>query len=148
MRRMVVALSKGGVGKSTTAVSLASGLAQAGAQVLLIDTDTQGQVAGMLGVHPRAGLAELLAGEQRPEEAMIEARERLWLLAGGRGLAGSKRLIDRKDFGGERTLGEALMLVEGRYDYVSSTPPLAGTCSASTCCSIRPRFSPPSPLRS
>jgi chromosome partitioning protein len=118
MRRMAVALSKGGVGKSTTAVSMAAGLAQAGAQVLLIDTDTQGQVAGMLGVHPSAGLAELLAGEQRPEEAIIEARERLWLLAGGRGLAGSKRLIDRKDFGGERTLGEVLVPLDGRYDYV------------------------------
>ena len=115
---MAVALSKGGVGKSTTAVSVAAGLAHAGAQVLLIDTDTQGQVAGMLGVHPPAGLAELLAGEQHPEEAMIEARERLWLLAGGRGLAGSKRLIDRKDFGGERTLGEALVPLDGRYDYV------------------------------
>jgi chromosome partitioning protein len=118
MRRMAVALSKGGVGKSTTAVSVAAGLAQAGAQVLLVDTDTQGQVAGMLGVHPPAGLAELLAGEQPPEAAMIEARERLWLLAGGRGLAGSKRLIDRKDFGGERTLGEALVTLDSRYDYV------------------------------
>jgi chromosome partitioning protein len=66
MRRMAVALSKGGVGKCTTAVSVAAGLAHAGAQVLLIDTDTQGQVAGMLGVHPSAGLAELLAANSIP----------------------------------------------------------------------------------
>jgi chromosome partitioning protein len=118
MRRLAIALSKGGVGKSTTAVSLAAGLARVNARVLLVDTDTQGQVAGMLGVQPPGGLAELLAGEQRPEEAIIEARERLWLLAGGRALAGIKRLIDRKDFGGEQTLGEALGPLEDRYDYV------------------------------
>jgi chromosome partitioning protein len=117
-RRLAVALSKGGVGKSTTAVSVAAGLAHAGAQVLLVDTDTQGQVAGMLGVHPAAGLSDLLVGDQPPEAVMMEARARLWLLAGGRGLAGSKRLIDRKDFGGERSLTEALAPLDGRYDYV------------------------------
>jgi chromosome partitioning protein len=118
MRRIAIALSKGGVGKSTTAVSVAAGLARAGARVLLIDTDTQGQVSGMLGRHPVAGLAELLAGEQRPEDAIVEAREQLWLLAGGRTLAGLKRLIDRKEFGGEQTLGDALAPLEGRYDYI------------------------------
>ncbi len=118
MRRIAIALSKGGVGKSTTAVSVAAGLARAGARVLLIDTDTQGQVSGMLGRHPTAGLAELLAGEQRPEEAIVEAREQLWLLAGGRTLAGMKRLIGRKDFGGEQTLGDTLAPLEGRYDYI------------------------------
>ena len=114
MCRLAVALSKGGVGKSTTAVSVAAGLARAGARVLLVDTDTQGQVAGMLGVQPRAGLAELLSAEHRPEEVIIAARERLWLLAGGRALAGLKRLIDRKDFGGEQTLVEALAPLEGQ----------------------------------
>jgi chromosome partitioning protein len=118
MRRIAIALSKGGVGKSTTAVSVAAGLALAGIRVLLIDTDTQGQVSGMLGRHPAVGLAELLAGEQSPEDAIVEARPRLGLLAGGRALAGSKRLIDRKDFGGEQTLGEALVPLEGRYDYI------------------------------
>jgi chromosome partitioning protein len=95
------------MGKSTTAVSVAAGLVRAGARVLLIDTDTQGQVSGMLGLPPVVGLADLLAGEQRPEEAIIEAREQLWLLAGGRTLAGIKRLLDCKDFGSERTLSSS-----------------------------------------
>jgi len=118
MRKIAVSLSKGGVGKTTTAVSLASGLARAGQTVLLVDTDTQGQTSKALGLLPEAGLAELVAGEVRPEEAIIEAREKLYLLAGGRPLAGLKRLIDRKDYGGERTLTEGLASVDSQYDYV------------------------------
>jgi chromosome partitioning protein len=118
MRKVAVFLSKGGVGKTTTAVNLAAGLARKGAQVLLVDTDTQGQAGMLLGVKPAAGLAEVIAVGLKPEIATVQARERLWLLAGGRGLAGVKRLIARKDPGGERTLAEALAPLENRYDYV------------------------------
>jgi chromosome partitioning protein len=117
MRKIAVALSKGGVGKSTTAVNLAAGLARAGSKVLLIDTDTQGQVSPMLGVQPRAGLSELVLGDVTPEEALVEARPGLWVLAGGKSLGGLKRLIARKDVGGEHTLAEALSPFDGRYDY-------------------------------
>ena len=51
-----------------------------------------------------------------PEQVLVEAREGVWLLAGGRALAGLKRVISRKDFGGERTLAEALAVLEGRFD--------------------------------
>jgi len=118
MRKIAISLTKGGVGKTTTAVNLAAGLALAGSRVLLVDTDTQGQVSFMLGLQPRAGLAELITEELTPEETIVAARERLWLLAGGRALAGVKRLIAQKDFGGERTLAEALAPLDGRYDYV------------------------------
>ena len=117
-RRISVSLSKGGVGKTTTAVNLAVGLALAGFKVLLVDTDTQGQSSYMLGVTPKAGLTELVMGELRPEEAMLQVRDRLWLLAGGKSLAGVKRLIGRKDFGGELTLAESLTGLDAVFDYV------------------------------
>ena len=118
MRKLAVSLSKGGVGKTTTAVSLSAGLASTGSRVLLVDCDTQGQASSMLGVQSAVGLAELVAGDYKPEDAIVLARENLWLLTGGRALAGLKRLIDRKDFGGEQTLREVLEILEDRYDYV------------------------------
>lgn len=118
MERIAVALSKGGVGKTTTAVSLAAGLARRGKRVLLVDVDTQGQAARALGCSPPSGLAEVANGDVDLDRALGVAREHLWLLAGGRSLAGLKRLITRKDFGGESTLAEALAPVEARFDYV------------------------------
>jgi chromosome partitioning protein len=118
MRKISISLSKGGVGKTTTAVNLAAGLARAGYSVLLIDTDTQGQAGRALGAMPEIGLAELISGEVSPVEAVHEVRDRLHLLAGGRSLAGLKRLIDRKDFRGERTLSEGLESLDSHYDYI------------------------------
>ncbi len=118
MRRIAVAISKGGVGKSTTAVNLAAGLARRGTTVLLVDTDTQGQVSSMLGISPPRGLAEVLGGECLINDAIVEARERLWILSGGRALAGVKRHIGRMEIGGERALAEAVVLSENQYDYV------------------------------
>ncbi len=118
MRKIAVALTKGGVGKTTTAVNLAAGLALAGLRVLLIDVDAQGQAGRMLGCAPPLGLAELATGSATPEQAIAPVRERLWLLAGGKSLAGLKMLITRKEFGAERTLSEALALLDDQYDYV------------------------------
>ena len=115
-RRIGVMLSKGGVGKTTTAVNLAAALAMAGKRTLLIDADTQGQAAYALGVSPQAGLAEFVEGLADADEALCPARDNLWLLAGGKALAGLKRLITRKDFGGERTLADALAPLDARFD--------------------------------
>jgi cellulose biosynthesis protein BcsQ len=117
-RRIGVMLSKGGVGKTTTAVNLAAALAMEGRRVLLIDADTQGQAAYALGLTPAKGLAEFVEGTADAEAALTPARDNLWLLGGGKGLAGLKRLISRKDFGGERTLADALTPLDGRFDVV------------------------------
>jgi chromosome partitioning protein len=117
-RKIGVSLSKGGVGKTTTAVNLAVGLTLAEKKVLLVDTDTQGQTSFMLGVNPKAGLTELVTEELLPEETIHKIGDKLSLLAGGRSLAGLKRLISRKDFGGEITISEALTPLEDQFDYI------------------------------
>ena len=120
-RKICISHSKGGVGKTTTAVNLSGGLALAGFKVLLVDADTQGHVSYMLGVSSgdsRPGLAELLTQESRPAESVVQVRENLSLLAGGKSLAAVKRLSGRQDFGGEMLLADALKKIDTEYDYV------------------------------
>jgi chromosome partitioning protein len=118
MRKICISLSKGGVGKSSTAVSIAHGLALAGKKVLLIDTDDQGQDSFLLGVSPKHGLADVLNEEIGAEKAMFKARDNLWIFSGGKSLAGIKREIGRKDFSAELTLSNALKPLEGKFDFV------------------------------
>lgn len=118
MRKITVSLSKGGVGKSSSAVSISHGLARQGKRVLIVDTDDQGQDAFLLGVSPEKGLADVINGEYGAKDAIFQARENLWILSGGKSLSDVKRMIGKKDFGGEHTLSEALSPLEDLFDYV------------------------------
>ena len=118
MRKIGVALSKGGVGKTTTAVNLSAGLAKAGKKVLLIDTDTQGQVSVLLGVEPEHGLADVLTEEVSIKTAITEARDNLFLLAGGDDLAAVKGTILKELDQPQLALASKLEEVEDQYDFV------------------------------
>lgn len=76
-----IANQKGGVGKTTTAVSLAHGLTLKGKQVLLIDLDPQGQSATALGLHPEPGVFYMLTMGDTPHETTFI---RSWIRSAGR----------------------------------------------------------------
>jgi chromosome partitioning protein len=131
-RILAIANQKGGVGKTTTAVNLAAELARAGAPVLLIDFDPQGNASTGLGVGPRdrgRGSYQLIAdGAPNPLETYATEREGLWLIPAGPDLVGAEIELanqPRREF----RLAEALSSwsAEAPFEYVLiDCPPSLG----------------------
>ena len=98
MRIIAFANQKGGVGKTTSAVTLAAGLARRKLRVLLVDLDPQGQAALSLGFSKSDGLYRFLSLEDPLETVLLRARTNLDLLAGDKSSEKVKRQIALMDF--------------------------------------------------
>ncbi|MBP0988817.1 MAG: ParA family protein [Oscillospiraceae bacterium] len=118
---IAAANQKGGVGKSTTVVSIAAYLGLRGKKVLCIDTDSQGNTTTGLGV-PKKGLScscyDVLIGRSRIQDAIIEtAFQNVSLLPAVADLAGAEIELTELDNRVQR-LKMALMTCRTSYDYI------------------------------
>ncbi len=139
-RIFCVANQKGGVGKTTTTVNLAAGLAQLGQRVLVVDLDPQGNATMGSGVDKRSltlSVYDVLIESATIAEARVASpRGGFDLLGANRELAGAEvELVglERR----ERRLEGALSAIDAEYDFVLiDCPPslnlltLNGLCSA------------------
>lgn len=94
-----VANQKGGVGKTTTAVTLAHGLAQQHQEVLLLDLDPQGQCASSLGLVHESGVFNLLVGGQTlADVTRTTGRKWLSLVPGNKRTATAQIVLNAEGF--------------------------------------------------
>ena len=85
MTAICIANNKGGVGKTTTAVNLAAGLARLNQRVLLVDLDGQANATYALSgrVHPVPSIYDVLVGERKLETIIWQSNEEnVWLAPG------------------------------------------------------------------
>lgn len=122
-RKIAIALRKGGSAKTTTAVHLAHGLAMATYKVCLIDLDPQGHTSVLLGGEFDHTMADVLNGKIKASQALIEARDGLFLLPSDNSLAHAAKVNLGRSINPQFILSELFEDLEG-FDYVIiDTPP-------------------------
>ena len=121
---------KGGVGKTTTAISLAANLAQLGQRILLVDLDPQANATSSLGVDKNAvsggAYAALIGQATATSQLLNSAKLKLALLPSSLALAGAEiELVGM--LARESQLQRALRPLESQYDYILiDCPPSLG----------------------
>ena len=126
MEVIAIVNRKGGVGKTTTALALAAGLAKRGKRVLAIDLDSQGNFSQTAQTEiDVVGIYDVLRRKESIMDAIQIRPDSFDLICADAGL--SEADITIIELGKELRLKEALEDLKTEYDYVIlDTPPAAG----------------------
>ena len=124
-----IANQKGGVGKTTTAVSLSSSLAKKGKTIILIDADPQGNATSAVGIDKECELSvyDILVNEIEIDKVMQNTEiKNLKICPSNINLAGAEvELVPM--FSREQRLNEQLAKIKNEFDYiVIDCPPSLG----------------------
>jgi chromosome partitioning protein len=115
--RLAIFNHKGGTGKTTTSVSLAAGLAAHGLSVLLVDTDSQGNVGVSLGVKAEKTLYHVLVMGLRASDAAVRVRPNLDVVVSNETLAAAELYLAGRQ-NRDRILRDRLASTFDQYDVV------------------------------
>jgi len=77
MRKIACQNLKGGTGKTTTVVSLASCLASKGKKILVLDVDVQGNIKESFGIDHKLTMYDLLINDAFVEDCIVKARDNI-----------------------------------------------------------------------
>ena len=131
---------KGGVGKTTTAVNAAAGLARWGSRVLLVDLDPQAHASLYLGVQAEAdepGAYHLLLDGVPAERTLRAITEKLSLIAAHVDLVAVEAELARRPQR-ELTLRRALEPIASRFDFIIiDCPPSLGLLTVNALAAVR-----------
>lgn len=122
---------KGGVGKTTTCVNLATSLATKGKRVLVVDFDAQCNASSALGEfdkQPKRSIYDVVCNDLAAKNAIRKTEiESLDFIASSCDLAGAELELSQIVIGRERVLEEKLAEIEGEYDFIFiDCPPSLG----------------------
>jgi len=129
-KTIVIANQKGGVGKTTTTVNLAASLALAEKDILVIDTDPQGNLSSGLGINRdsiQGSLYDVYIGRLPIEETLHETEiPNLHIIPSTIDLLGVEVELVQRD-GREKILLNALSKIKEKYKYIFiDCPPSLG----------------------
>ncbi len=132
-RSIAVANQKGGVGKTTSTVSIAACAAEAGRRVLVVDLDPQASATRWLGATDELGsVLDVLAGDAKAREVVVPSTvQHIDVIPASINLVSVERALGGQP-GAEMVLARALEDIAGDYDLLLlDCPPTLGLLAVS-----------------